>query len=107
MDDLKNKHEDEIQDIQDEIRAYQEDNNAKYSEINHELDLVNEKKNSLDIQLSETIANMENIKLQLNNTIEKQQDGFNKERETFILKTEELNKDLSNKNKQIALLQNK
>jgi len=39
--------------------------------------------------------------------IEKQHETFNKERDVLISQKDELHLDLANKNKQIALLQNK
>jgi len=50
---------------------------------------------------------LEANKNELNNTIERQHETFNKDREALILQKDELYLDLANKNKQVALLQNK
>lgn len=57
--------------------------------------------------LVEATNNSEAIKNELNNTIEKQHETFNKDREILVSQKDEIYLDLVNKNKQIALLQNK
>jgi DNA-directed RNA polymerase len=54
------------------------------------LELTHEKKNNLEFLLVESINNLEANKNELNNTIEKQHETFNKDREALISQKDEL-----------------
>jgi chromosome segregation ATPase len=107
LQDEQNAHEEELEILQDDLRDKEDQLQDILAEQEHEQSLSAQKIQSLEQHLVETKKALDDVQQKNAQLMDNQMNNFNKERKELLDKADELNQTMTDREKQITLLENR